>query len=62
MTLAELSSEFVAQARSLFERVEIPAPDDQRDWTLQIRDVLLSLTEGPRSLAEMVGGRCTIHT
>jgi AcrR family transcriptional regulator len=35
----------VLVARSLFDRVELPAPDDPRDWTLQIRDVLLSLTD-----------------
>jgi len=35
----------VLVAQSLFDRVEIPAVDDPRDWTLQVRDVLLSLTD-----------------
>jgi AcrR family transcriptional regulator len=35
----------VLVARSLFDRVELPASDDPRDWTVQIRDVLLSLTD-----------------
>jgi AcrR family transcriptional regulator len=35
----------VLVARSLFDRVEIPAIDDPRDWTLQVREVLLSLTD-----------------
>ncbi|HEY3673950.1 MAG TPA: helix-turn-helix domain-containing protein [Acidimicrobiia bacterium] len=35
----------VLVAQSLFDRVEIPALDDPRDWTLQVREVLLSLTD-----------------
>jgi AcrR family transcriptional regulator len=35
----------VLVARSLFDRVELPALDDPRDWTVQVRDVLLSLTD-----------------
>jgi len=34
----------VLVAQSLFDRVEIPAVDDPRDWTIQIREVLLILT------------------
>lgn len=35
----------VLVARELFGRVEIPAIDDPRDWTVQVREVLLSLTD-----------------
>jgi len=35
----------VLVARSLFARVEIPPVDDPRDWSDQIRDVLLALTD-----------------
>jgi AcrR family transcriptional regulator len=35
----------VLVARSLFERVEIPPIDDARDWSVQVRELLLSLTD-----------------
>jgi AcrR family transcriptional regulator len=35
----------VLVARSLFERVTIPPLDDLRDWTEQVREVLLSVTD-----------------
>jgi AcrR family transcriptional regulator len=35
----------VLVARSLFERVEIPAVDDPREWSVQVRSLLLSLTD-----------------
>ena len=35
----------VLVARSLFDRVEIPPVGDSRDWTLQVREALLSLTD-----------------
>ena len=43
----------VLVARSLFDRVEIPAMDDPRDWTLQVREVLLSLTDVFTGQAEL---------
>ena len=45
----------VLVARSLFDRVEIPAIDDQRDWTLQVREVLLSLTDVFTGQSELAG-------
>jgi AcrR family transcriptional regulator len=35
----------VLVARSLFERVAIPSLDDSRDWSVQVRELLLSLTD-----------------
>jgi len=40
-------------AHSLFARVEIPQLDDPRDWSVQVRDVLLSLTDVFTGQAEL---------
>jgi AcrR family transcriptional regulator len=47
----------VLVARSLFERVEIPPIDDPRDWSVQVREVLLNLTDvftGQSELAALI--------
>jgi len=40
-------------AHSLFARVEIPPLDDPRDWSVQVREVLLSLTDVFTGQAEL---------
>jgi len=43
----------VLVARSRFAQVEIPALDDPRDWSVQVREVLLSLTNVFTGQAEL---------
>jgi AcrR family transcriptional regulator len=45
----------VLVARELFGRVEIPAIDDPRDWTIQVSEVLLSLTDVFSGQGELAG-------